>query len=142
MDQDKRGKMTVLLGKDGQPIASDRAKDEANKQLQELESRNKIYRIHPDVAALFQQIITLSMMSAGISSMETINAGKTLCEVMLESSSDDPTGTTMTVNKEWYEEFKANMEGAFAVVEKHLVAQRKVQAERDEREDEEEANPF
>lgn len=131
--------MTVLVGKDGQPIASDRAKDESNQALRELETRDKIYRIHPDVAALFQQIITLSMMSAGISSMETINAGKTLCDVMLETSKDDPTGTTMTVNKEWYDEFKGNMEGAFAVVEKHLAAQRKAQAAEEE---EEEMGPF
>lgn len=113
--------MTILVGKDGQPIASDRAKDEANKELEELEGRKKIFRLHPDVAMLCQQIISLSMMSAGISQMETINAGKTMCDIMLEESSADPTGTTMTINSEWYDEFKQNMEGAFAVVEKHMA---------------------
>ncbi len=113
--------MTILVGKDGQPIASDRAKDEASKELEELEGRKKIYRLHPDVAMLCQDIISLSMMSVGISQMDTINAGKTMCDIMLEESSSDPTGTTMTINSEWYDEFKQNMEGAFAVVQKHLA---------------------
>lgn len=131
--------MTVLLGKDGQPIASEKRIEELEGQLDELLSRDKIYRLHPDVAMLCQQIVSLSMMSAGISAMETINAGKTMCEIMLVESKDDPTGTTMTVDPNWYEEFKQNMEGAFAVVEKHLAENREAQ---EKSASEEEVGPF
>ena len=126
----------VILGKDGRPVSSEKGNRESEEELNNLDSRKKIYRLHPDVAALCQQIASLSMMSAGISAMETINAGKTMCDIMLEESDDDPTGTTMTVSKDWYREFKDNMEGAFAVVEKHLSRNR------EQLENEEEEAPF
>lgn len=101
-----------LIGPDGKPILT----KESQEKLQQLEERKKIYRLHPDVSALCQQVINLSILSANIPDMETINAGKTIQDFMLEESSDDPTGTTMTISKEWYEEFKKNIEGAFEIV--------------------------
>jgi hypothetical protein len=105
-----------LIGPDGKPILT----KESQEKLQQLEERKKIYRLHPDVSALCQQVVNLSILSASIPDMETINAGKTIQDFMLEESPDDPTGTTMTISKEWYEEFKKNIEGAFEIVNEAL----------------------
>lgn len=123
-----------LVGPDGKPILT----KESQEKLKELESRKKIYRMHPDVAALCQQVVNMSILSANIPDMETVNAGKVIQEFMLEESPDDPTGTTMTISKEWYEEFRQNIEGALEIISESMQKKaEEARAIKEKQEDEE-----
>lgn len=134
--------MSLLVGKDGSPLVSDRSKEEGEKELANLDSRKKIYRLHPDVVAAIQNIVMLSFTTAEIEGMEVVNVSEEICEMMLETSDNDPTGTTITVNGEWYAAFAERMDNAAETIEEFIKQKFATLSREDSETKEEEDFPF
>ncbi len=126
---------SLIVGKDGAPLVSDRTREEADRELEALESRKKLYRLHPDVVAAIQNIVTLSFLTAEIEGMEVVNVAEEICEMMLEASDMDPTGSMITVNAEWYDSFKERMDKAADVIDS-VVSERMAALVSEKQEDE------
>ena len=100
-------KLTLVDSK-GAPILSDAAKEEAAQELGDLESRTKIYSLSPDIASCLLDIIQLSFLSTEFGPEQTVDAVEEITGMILETDPSDPTGTRLTINKDWLTRFRTD----------------------------------